>query len=96
MGVPDRLLRSGGDDGGHGRDRPRVGAAVPGFAGKPDGLRHRHLLQLREEDPRRRGRLGLPPHLRGRAGLRGRRRAVLNYRESVGKTVEFLRQPPSP
>ena len=27
--------------------------AVPGLAGNADGLRHRHLLQLRGEDPRR-------------------------------------------
>ncbi len=35
----------------------------------PDGLRHRHLLQLRGEDPRRRRALGLSPDVRRGAGL---------------------------
>ena len=68
-----------------GENRRQVERPLPSLAGNADGLRHRHLLQLRGENPRRRGRLGLPPHLRRRPGLRGRRRGV--RLETVGCAI---------
>ena len=77
LSLPDRGLRAGEDAARHGRDGRPDGTSLPGFAGKSHGLRDRHLLQLRDEDPRCAGRVGLPPDLRRGADFQRRRRGVL-------------------
>ena len=79
---PHRLLRPGADDGGRRPSGHSARRALRGLARNADGLRHRHLLQLRRESPPARRRVGLQTHLRRRAGLRrGEDRVV---RDSAG------------
>ena len=69
---------SGEDAARHGEDGRQDGPFLPGFVGKPNGLWDRNLFQLRDEDPRREGRVGLSPDLHGRADIqRGGRRVLI-------------------
>ncbi len=54
-GGPGGVLRARADDGGRGSSLPRAGGKLPGVAGNADGLRHRHLFQLRDQGARRDG-----------------------------------------
>ena len=57
--------------------------ALRGLAGDADGLRHRHLLQLRRQGAPGRRRVGLQAHLRRGAGLRRREDRVVSPTQSV-------------
>ena len=82
LSLPDRRLWAGEDVARHGRHGCRIGTSLPGFPGKPHGLRDRNLLQLRDEDPRSAGRVGLSPDLRRGADFQRRRRGILVWSAS--------------
>ena len=76
--AANRLLRPLANDASRRGSRPRGECAMLGFAGNPDGLRHRHLFQLRGKNPRRFRRLGLPPNLHRGPRVRCEARRVVD------------------